>query len=172
MDAQVTDSPAPDQVRSTALTAEMRDAGLGALVVLVVAVLIFTLYRGQPAAAGWPLQAHFDRVDGLLAGDGVYLAGVKVGEVVSMRLDGRFRAILQMRLDGDLRLPADTAAAVHTDGLFGRKFVALDPGGDTVTLKPGATITFTQGALRVDDLLEQIIAMGRSRQQAPAKVER
>ena len=154
------------------MTAEVRDAGLGALVVLVAAVLIFTLYRGKPAAAGWPLQAHFNRVDGLLPGDGVYLAGVKVGEVESMRLDGRFRAILQMRLDGDHQLPTDTAAAVHTDGLFGNKFVALDPGGDTETLKPGAAITFTQGALRVDDLLEQIIARGRSRQQSPAKSER
>lgn len=154
------------------MTAELRDAGLGALVVLAGALLIFILYRSEPAAAGWPLQAHFDRVDGLLPGDGVYLAGVKVGEVESMRLDTRFRAILQLRLDGDLQLPKDTAAAVHTDGLFGRKFVALDPGGDVDVLKPGATLTFTQGALRVDDLLEQIIAMGKARQQAPGKSER
>jgi len=59
-------------------------------------------------------------------------------------------------------LPIDTAAAIHTDGLFGSKFVILDPGGDEKTLEDGSAIEFTQDSVVVSDLLDLIIREGKA----------
>ena len=75
-------------------------------------------------------------------------------------------------MDAGVQLPEDTAAAIHTDGLFGSKFVVLLAGGEDATIKPGGAITHTQDALIVSELLELIIAEGRAaraKQDAAAK---
>ena len=77
------------------------------------------------------LTATFNRVDGLVVGDEVRLGGIRVGSVQRMTLVDDFRARIALQLDAGVRLPTDSAAAIHTDGLFGSKFVVLDP-GDTV----------------------------------------
>ena len=71
-------------------------------------------------------------------------------------------------MDSSVRLPADTSAAIHTDGLFGSKFVVLEPGGEETYLGDGDVITFTQDAVIVSELLDLIIAEGRARRAAPA----
>ena len=68
-------------------------------------------------------------------------------------------------------LPTDTSAAIHTDGLFGRKFVVLQPGGDETMLKDDGVITFTQDSLIVGELLDLIIAEGRAQRAAEQSPE-
>jgi phospholipid/cholesterol/gamma-HCH transport system substrate-binding protein len=62
-----------------------------------------------------------------------------------------------------VRVPTDTSVSVQTDGLFGGKFVLLEPGGDESMLADGDTITYTQDSLIVGELLDLIIAEGRAR---------
>ena len=74
---------------------------------------------------------------------------------ISLLLDDRYRALVTLRITADVKMPTDTAAAIHTDGLIGTKFVILDPGGN---------VSFTQDAVLVDELLELIIAEGMARE--------
>ena len=66
-------------------------------------------------------------------------------------------------------MPRDTSAAIHTDGLFGGRFLVLDPGGDEETLGDGATIAFTQDAVVISELLDFIIAEGRAARSGTSK---
>jgi phospholipid/cholesterol/gamma-HCH transport system substrate-binding protein len=65
-----------------------------------------------------------------------------------------------------VRIPTDTSVSIQTDGLFGRKFVVLEPGGDDTMLADGGVITFTQDSLIVGELLDLIIAEGRAQRAA------
>lgn len=146
---------------------ENRDAAIGAAALIGLAVLLVLSYSGQTRLAGGELSglriyATFNRVDGLTEGAPVYVSGIDVGRVQQMTLVDNNRARVTLWIRPGVALPVDTAAAVHTDGLFGTKFMNLDPGGADAMLGDGDTITFTQDALIVSQLLELIIAQGRA----------
>jgi phospholipid/cholesterol/gamma-HCH transport system substrate-binding protein len=145
---------------------ELRAFGVGLLAVLIFATILALSYFGTrtrgAAADSREIHAAFNRVDGLSVGDEVQLAGVPVGRVAAMALQPNHRARLTLIVDDTVPLPTDTSAAIHTDGLFGRKFVLLQPGGDETLLADGGVITFTQDSLVVSELLDLIIAEGRA----------
>lgn len=153
------------------MTSEVREILIGAGAFGCLLLVLAYLYSGRDwrdARAATALGGHktliakFNRVDGLIEGDPVMLGGIRVGTVSKMVLDDKYRAVVTMKVFGDVPLPADTSAAIHTDGLFGSKFLVLEPGGDPTLLKSGGEITFTQGAVVVSDLLEVIISEGRA----------
>lgn len=134
----------------------------GAVVLAVTAgFLIFALNnsgRGGVSGPGLTLTAQFDRIDGLSPGADVRIAGVKVGSVVDQRIDTQsFLAVLTLRVDGNLRLPADTSAEIASEGLLGGRFVSLVPGGADRILANGGRITITQSAISLESLLGRFI---------------
>jgi len=110
------------------------------------------------------IKALFNRVDGLLPDDEVQLGGIKIGYVESEAIDEAYHAVLTFALRKDIPLPLDTSAAIHTNGLFGSKFVVLEPGGEYDLLSDGGEIMFTQDSVVVEDLLDLIISEGKARQ--------
>lgn len=146
-----------------------RDTIIGAVVVLVAAVLLGLVYakddrpKKQETTAGYLLKARFNKADGIGVGSDVRLSGVSVGKVVEQHLAPDFRAVLSLRIAPNVLLTADTNAAIQTDGLLGAKYIELKPGGDDATLKPGQEIAYTQDSMVLEDLVELII------QQAKAK---
>jgi phospholipid/cholesterol/gamma-HCH transport system substrate-binding protein len=145
---------------------EVREVAIGALAMIALAgILVASNRSGLPAgdgSDGYQVHAVFDRIDGLVRGNPVYLSGIEVGRVAELTLLPDFRARVTLRLDPAIRLPMDTSAAVHTNGLFGSKFISLDPGGDDRKLAHGDRIVFTQDALIVSELLDLIIAEGKA----------
>jgi phospholipid/cholesterol/gamma-HCH transport system substrate-binding protein len=138
------------------------EIGAGAAVLLVTAVfLVFALTNSGRSGIAGPaitLRAKFDRIDGLAPGADVRIAGVKVGSVVSQRIDPEtFLAVLTMRIDGTLRLPADSSAEIASEGLLGGRFVAIVPGGADRILGDGGQITITQSAVSLESLLGRFI---------------
>lgn len=119
--------------------------------------------RAKAEVGFYPVQATFNRIDGLAPGDSVRMGGIEVGTVGIPSLDENFRAALTLKIRSDVRIPRDTSAAIHTDGLFGSKFVVLEPGGDETYLDAGDRIDFTQDSMIVGELLDLIIAQGRKR---------
>ncbi|WP_244931817.1 MCE family protein [Nocardioides sp. W7] len=72
-------------------------------------------------------EAIFTEGGGLRAGDEVRVAGVRVGEVTDVRLDGaRVRVSFQAK---DVDLPAETTASIEVKSMLGQKFLAVDPLG-------------------------------------------
>ena len=145
---------------------ETKEIAVGAVALSSLLLVLGFFQAGRTHAAGqatgYEIGATFNRIDGLFPGDPVRLGGIRVGKVAKAELDANHRARLTLRLDSDVKLPQDTAAAIHTDGLFGSKFVVLLVGGEDAVIKPGGAITHTQDALIVSELLDLIIAEGRA----------
>jgi phospholipid/cholesterol/gamma-HCH transport system substrate-binding protein len=147
---------------------EAKEITVGGLGLLGLILLFGFNYGGRDltvraATNDYLVKAVFNRIDGMSEGSEVHLGGIKVGSVDAQELDEHYRAVMMLRIDSDVKLPRDTSAAIHTDGLFGSKFVVLEPGGDEDLLQSGDEITFTQDSMIVGELLELIIAQGRAR---------
>lgn len=128
-------------------------AGLAALAYLSVSLGGFTL-RNE---GGFVVYAHFDEVGGLKPRAPVVIAGVKVGQVVEIKLDEDFRARVKMDLRHDLQLPVDTTASIVTAGLLGDQYISLQVGGDDRLIPNGGTISMTESALSLERLIGKFI---------------
>lgn len=134
---------------------------LGAFV-LVVAVGFFVWAYARAdvgtAAGGYTIVAKFDRADGLEVGGPVRISGIRVGQIVSQRLDPvTYRAEVRFSVDNAVELPADSSAAILSASLLGGKYLALVPGGDDRMLGDGDEISYTQSAINFEDLIGQFI---------------
>jgi phospholipid/cholesterol/gamma-HCH transport system substrate-binding protein len=148
-------------------SSEIKEIVVGAAALMLLALLLIVVYGGadkeaRAGLASYRIFATFNRIDGLAIGDEVLVSGIQVGRVQSTELDADFRVRMELRIDRGVALPLDTAAAIHTDGLFGSKFVVLDPGGDEAMLEDGGVIDFTQGSVVVTELLDLIINEGKA----------
>ena len=128
-------------------------AGLGALAYLSVSVGGLS-YAGP---GGLTLYASFDETGGLKPHAPVVIAGVKVGQVVSVTLDQNGRARVKLDLDKNLKVPTDTTASIVTAGILGDRFISLQLGGEEQTLKSGDEISFTESAVLLERLIGKLI---------------
>lgn len=146
-----------------------RETLIGAFVVLAGALILAFSYgsAGRASVPGYDLVAHFNKADGIALGSDVRLSGVSVGKVVGQTLDDHFRAIVTMRMTQGVSVPTDSAALIHTDGLLGAKFIALQPGADETDLKPGEELRYSQDSMNLQDLLELIIAQAEAKRSGP-----
>ena len=102
------------------------------------------------------LNARFQSVTGLKTGASVEIAGVPVGEVDSIFLDLQEQvARVRLKIKKDVTLSDDVIASVKTSGLIGDKYIKLSPGGSDEILKPGDTITETESALDIEELISK-----------------
>jgi phospholipid/cholesterol/gamma-HCH transport system substrate-binding protein len=124
--------------------------GFAALTKLVVFTLVTALATGVLAmtiantsfGARSGYYARFTDVGGLLAGDDVRIAGVRVGSVTSVGLVDRRIAQVGFTVDQGVRLPASVTAAVLYKNLIGQRYLSLDraPGPPGRLLEPGGII--------------------------------
>lgn len=139
--------------------------GMLALVVAIGALTLTALgnrvdHKAQRFAASY--TAEFTRADGLHKGASVRLGGVKIGTVGDVKLDQRYRAIMTLFLTQNIPLPDDTAAIIETDGVFGSKYIELQPGGSETQLKPGSRIGYTQDSVIIEELVGKIVEQAKA----------
>ena len=103
-----------------------------------------------------PFHAEFSSVSGLRKGASVEIAGVEIGTVDAITLDG-YKADVQMRIRPGVRLQEDTIASIRTRGLIGDKFVNLSPGASERVIPPGGRIRETESAVDLEGLIGEFI---------------
>lgn len=104
---------------------------------------------------GYRISARFENVGSLKVRAPVAMAGVRVGRVEAIDFDkDRYEAVVTLRIDPRFdTIPDDTIASIFTSGLLGEQYIGLAPGGSEDYLADGGSLTQTQSAL----VLEQMI---------------
>lgn len=113
---------------------------------------------------GRRVDALFDSVAGLDDRSAVRVAGVRVGRVDGISLDGS-KARVHLLLDQPVGLTADALARVANLGLLGDKYVELVPGDAAEPLADGVTIPgetppgFDDAMARLNEVADSIVGL-------------
>ena len=105
------------------------------------------------------LNANFNKVDGLIKGSDVRLSGVKIGVVNKMYLNNN-KPQIQISIRNEINIPSDSSISIQTDGLFGKKYLSIEPGGMDEYLRNDDNLSFTEDSILIQDLLNKIIEIG------------
>ncbi|MBI2243600.1 MAG: MCE family protein [Nocardioides sp.] len=96
-------------------------------------------------------RAEFVDATGVVKGDDVRIAGVKVGTVKSVEVVDRTRALVTFDVDDSASISQATHAAIRYRNLVGQRYIALtDEIGDVAPLPPGGTIPVSQTSPALD----------------------
>ena len=135
---------------------------MGIVVVVVAAFYLYFAYRVSDlqVVKGYTVTAKFLKVGGLTTGSDVRINGIKVGTVLSQKLDNEnYIADVKMSLTSDLNIPTDSEAIIVSDGLVGDKFIKIVPGQANTYLKDGDVISNTKDFKTIEDMVGEIIFM-------------
>lgn len=98
--------------------------------------------------------ARLEHTAGLRAGEDVQVAGVSSGEVKSIKLDGD-EVVVEFTLDKDIKLGADTTAAVRVATLLGTHYLRIDPRGGGSLKDDEIPLDHTSVPYNLQDVLEK-----------------
>ncbi len=136
---------------------------VGLFVLLGMAAVVFLALKAANLGSfsggdTYVLQARFDNIGGLKVRAPVRSAGVTVGRVTGIALDGKtFQGVVSLSIERAYQFPKDSAAKILTAGLLGDQYVGLEPGGDDKNLAPGDTVAQTQSAVVLENLIGQFL---------------
>jgi phospholipid/cholesterol/gamma-HCH transport system substrate-binding protein len=139
------------------------DVLVGGFVLLGLAALVFLALKAGNLGSfstgpTYEARARFDNIGGLKVRAPVKSAGVVVGRVVSIGFDDRtYQAMVVLSLEERFRFPRDTSAKILTSGLLGEQYVGLEAGAEERMLAAGDTISMTQSAVVLENLIGQFL---------------
>jgi phospholipid/cholesterol/gamma-HCH transport system substrate-binding protein len=134
------------------------------LFVLIGAVAILFLALQSANLLSLSLQptyrvvAKFDNIGGLKRQAAVKSAGVVVGRVESISFDDKsYQAKVTLALENRYAFPKDSSLKILTSGLLGEQYIGVEAGADEKNLAAGDTITTTQSAVVLENLIGQFL---------------
>jgi len=116
------------------------------IVVTVVATAVLAVSIANTGVGNTvSYKARFTDTTGLIVGDSVRIAGVRVGQVEKIRVVDRRLAEVTFSVERDRKLPATTTATIKYLNMVGQRFIELGRGegqasGTTAFMRPGDTI--------------------------------
>jgi phospholipid/cholesterol/gamma-HCH transport system substrate-binding protein len=122
-----------------------------AVTATVTAVLGISIANtGVSGTTGY--QAVFSDVTGLIVGDDVDIAGVRVGDVTSISVYHRDQALVGFAVQSGRALPASVTATIRYLNLVGQRYINLAQGAGPPgsILPPGGTIQLAQTSPALD----------------------
>jgi phospholipid/cholesterol/gamma-HCH transport system substrate-binding protein len=83
---------------------------------------------------------------------------VVIGRVESISFDDKsYRANVALALENRYQFPKDSSLKILTSGLLGEQYIGIEPGADGANLASGDTITATQSAVVLENLIGQFL---------------
>jgi phospholipid/cholesterol/gamma-HCH transport system substrate-binding protein len=117
---------------------------------LATSVLVMTIGNVSFAPKN-EYHAEFVDATGVVTGDDIRIAGVKVGTVTGVEIVDRTHALVTFTVEESSSLSGATHAAIRYRNLVGQRYIALtDEIGDTDPLDDGATIPVAQTSPALD----------------------
>jgi phospholipid/cholesterol/gamma-HCH transport system substrate-binding protein len=135
----------------------------GVFVIIGLAAVLYLSFQVGGARlfnnGSYLLHAQFTSAAGVNPGSRVEIAGVRVGTVKKIDLNGDFYARVTLEINSGIELDDDTIASVKTSGLIGDRYINLMPGGSGLPLEPDDLILDTESPLDIEGLISRF-AMG------------
>ena len=117
---------------------------------LATSVLVITI-GNLSFASSREYKAEFVDATGVVKGDDIRVAGVKVGVVKDVEIVDRTRALVTFSVDEDTAVTGGTNAAIRYRNLVGQRYISLTQEiGDSARLEEGATIPVSQTSPALD----------------------
>jgi len=104
---------------------------IGVIGIGLIGLLLFGAFNAQKLpliGSGDTYHAAFTEAGGIRKDDDVRIAGVRVGKVTGIALDGSHVRV-DFRINGDAAFGPLTAASIRMKTLLGQKYVSLEPKG-------------------------------------------
>ena len=139
------------------------DVWVGLFVLIGAAALLFLALQSANLLSlsfqsTYKVTARFDNIGGLKPQTAVKSAGVVVGRVESITFDDKnFQADVTLALQSRYSFPKDSSLKILTSGLLGEQYIGIEAGADEKNLQAGDTITATQSAVVLENLIGQFI---------------
>ena len=112
--------------------------GLTILAAIIVGFLGYRLMGDLPLLRqSKVIGTTFEQTGGLTAGSYVYINGVKVGSVKSLRLTDQDSVNVKMSFDLGVKIPQDSEAHLQSSGLLDEKEIVIQRGKSTEYLEHG-----------------------------------
>ena len=145
------------------MTAEFK---VGIVVLLGIAILFYMSFRvGKfgtlTEGRGYTLTAHFNNIAGLDIKSPVEVAGVEVGRISKIALDGSV-AKAWMLMKQDVKVPVDSKVAIKSFGILGDKYVEITPGHSTVYASDGQEMTDIVAYADYDEIFQNVSAAAKN----------
>ncbi|MET0341746.1 MAG: MlaD family protein [Polyangiales bacterium] len=155
---------------------ETYNAAKVGLLVLVTLVASIAIYRfvdeGTSGDEGYRVYAIFDDVQGLVEKSRVVIAGIPVGIIEKIRLDGA-RARVDVRIDNGVKLFKDATVGQRSASLLGETLLVIRPGSSrTGPLEEGDQIAAEIKASSTDDIMRSVGEIAESVKKVTAQLER
>lgn len=140
------------------------EAKLGITITIAVIFLIglmLILNNVSIYEKGYRLIVKCDQAAGIIKGDPVTIAGIRVGKIENIWLDGQ---IVNMRIwiKNKYKIPKDSHAFIKTASVMGEKYISITPGISSVILLDGQAFTgsalmdVTDIAIQVEPLTKEL----------------
>ncbi len=112
------------------------------MVVTTIATGLLVVTIGNVSFSGMKeYKAEFVDATGVVKGDDIRIAGVKVGSVSDVEVIDRTRALVSFEVEDDSPVTGATNAEIRFRNLVGQRYITLTRGiGDTQPLQEGSTI--------------------------------
>ncbi|MFN4119667.1 outer membrane lipid asymmetry maintenance protein MlaD [Acidovorax sp.] len=139
------------------------DLWVGLFVMLGGAALVFLALQSANLLSlnfksGYSITARFDNIGGLKPQAAVRSAGVLVGRVESIAFDDKvYQARVTLSMDERYVFPKDSSLKILTSGLLGEQYIGIEAGADEKNLAAGDTVTATQSAVVLENLIGQFL---------------
>jgi phospholipid/cholesterol/gamma-HCH transport system substrate-binding protein len=139
------------------------DLWVGLFVLIGAAALLFLALQSANLLSlsfdkSYVVQAKFDNIGGLKPRAAVKSAGVVVGRVQNITFDDKsFQARITMSMEERYKFPKDSSLKILTSGLLGEQYIGIEAGADEKNLAAGDTISSTQSAVVLENLISQFL---------------
>ncbi|MBC7375939.1 MAG: outer membrane lipid asymmetry maintenance protein MlaD [Burkholderiaceae bacterium] len=139
------------------------DVWVGLFVLIGAAAIVFLALQAANLLSlnfqsTYRVTAKFDNIGGLKPQAAVKSAGVVVGRVESIAFDDKsFQARVVLGLQSRYAFPKDSSLKILTSGLLGEQYIGIEAGADEKLLAVGDTISSTQSAVVLENLISQFL---------------
>ncbi len=107
-------------------------------------------------AGHYRVTAQFIDIAGLKLGAPVEVAGVRIGQVDRISLEGT-NALVSLQIRNEYTLRDDDIAQIRTKGIIGDKYIKISPGASDITIEPGGKVFDTESSVDFEDIIGRFI---------------